>query len=146
MTIEEKRKAITEYCKLRAGCVSPDTCPLWNISEDDSWCDESTAPDEIIERNYAAIFETDNTQDDTQDNTDVIEHDAVNHPKHYCREGAIESIDEMVILFGVEAVKHFCLCNAWKYRYRANAKNGDEDLQKSDWYIRKYAELCQREL
>ena len=69
--------------------------------------------------------------------------DVVNHPKHYCREGGIESIDEMVLVFGVEAVKNFCLCNVWKYRYRASDKNGEEDLKKSDWYMRKYKELCE---
>jgi hypothetical protein len=70
-------------------------------------------------------------------------HDVVNHPTHYCRDGAMESIDEMVMIFGKEAVKGFCLCNVWKYRYRASSKNGEEDLKKSDWYIAKYKELCE---
>ncbi len=65
----------------------------------------------------------------------------VNHPKHYNREGGMECIDEMILVFGEEAVKHFCLCNAWKYRYRAADKNGEEDLKKSDWYLKKYKEL-----
>ena len=69
-------------------------------------------------------------------------YDNVNKPKHYNRENAMESIDEMVLVFGVEAVKNFCLCNVWKYRYRATEKNGEEDLKKSDWYMRKYRELC----
>lgn len=68
--------------------------------------------------------------------------DLINKPKHYNREGAMECIDEMQLIFGTEAVKHFCLCNAWKYRYRATEKNGDEDLAKSDFYIKKYKELC----
>lgn len=67
--------------------------------------------------------------------------DPVNHPVHYEREGAMECIDEMLLIFGKEAVMNFCLCNAWKYRYRASAKNGDEDYFKSDWYLRKYREL-----
>ena len=67
--------------------------------------------------------------------------DVVHHPKHYCRDGAMESIDEMLMVFGKEAVMHFCLLNAWKYRYRASDKNGAEDLRKSDWYMSKYAEL-----
>lgn len=80
-------------------------------------------------------------------NTDVTEaqeHDVINHPKHYTREGAMESIDEMLLIFGVEAVKHFCVCNAWKYRYRAALKNGEEDIKKSDWYLRKYKELSEK--
>ena len=67
--------------------------------------------------------------------------DMVNHPSHYCREGGMESIDEMVLIFGKEAVKTFCLLNVWKYRYRAADKDGERDLKKSDWYIRKYKEL-----
>lgn len=67
--------------------------------------------------------------------------DIINHPSHYCRDGGMESIDEMVLVFGKEAVKNFCLCNVWKYRYRSSTKNGEEDLKKSDWYMRKYKEL-----
>lgn len=70
-----------------------------------------------------------------------VKGDPVNHPAHYEREGAMECIDEMLLIFGKEAVMNFCLCNAWKYRYRASAKNGDEDYSKSDWYLRKYREL-----
>lgn len=72
-------------------------------------------------------------------------HDVINHPKHYTREGAMESIDEMLLIFGREAVMHFCVCNAWKYRYRAALKNGEEDIKKSDWYLRKYKELSEME-
>lgn len=57
----------------------------------------------------------------------------VNHPKHY--QGKHECIDEMIAMFGVEAVKHFCMCNVYKYRYRASAKNGQEDLDKADVYM-----------
>ena len=67
----------------------------------------------------------------------------IDHPKHYNREGALEAINEMLLIFGTEAVKNFCICNAWKYRYRASDKNGEEDLKKSDWYINKYKELCE---
>lgn len=67
--------------------------------------------------------------------------DMVNKPKHYCRENAMQCIDEMIMLFGKETVMDFCLCNAWKYRYRAADKNGAEDIAKSDWYLRKYKEL-----
>jgi len=65
----------------------------------------------------------------------------VEHPKHYNREGGIDCIDEMVLLFGLQNTATFCKFNAWKYRYRAADKNGTEDLAKSDWYINKYKEL-----
>lgn len=68
-----------------------------------------------------------------------------NHPRHYNREGAIECIDEMEIIFGPEFVSHFCLGNVFKYRYRAGLKNdGYEDLEKSDWYMKKYKELKEK--
>ena len=65
----------------------------------------------------------------------------VDHPPHYTREGAMECIDEMLLLFGKEEVMTFCKLNAWKYRYRAADKNGVEDLRKSDWYLNKCKEL-----
>lgn len=71
----------------------------------------------------------------------ILIQEAVNHPKHYGRENAIECIDEMKMIFGREAVMHFCLLNAWKYRYRATDKNGKEDIEKSDWYMQKYKSL-----
>lgn len=75
-----------------------------------------------------------------------MDYDIISKPKHYNRDGAMECIDEMELIFGKQAVKHFCLCNAWKYRYRAADKNGVQDLQKSDWYIKKYKELCNEEV
>lgn len=67
--------------------------------------------------------------------------EAVNHPAHYNRPNSMECIDEMLLVFGEEAVMNFCLCNSWKYRYRAGDKNGAEDIAKSDWYLAKYKEL-----
>ena len=68
----------------------------------------------------------------------------VDHPKHYNR--GIECIDEMIAVFGKEVVMNFCLCNVWKYRYRASDKNGDEDIEKSDWYMNKYMELKEEDI
>ena len=67
-------------------------------------------------------------------------YDTVNHPKHYC-DGGMECIDEMILVFGVEATMNFCLLNAWKYRRRALYKNGEEDLNKSHTYLRFYRNL-----
>lgn len=65
----------------------------------------------------------------------------VDHPAHYNRNNAIECIDEMELVFGPEATANFCLLNCWKYRYRAGDKNGQQDIEKSDWYMQKYKEL-----
>lgn len=66
--------------------------------------------------------------------------DNVNHPKHY-ETGKFECIDVMVETQGVDAVKSFCLCNAFKYIYRTRRKNGIEDVKKAFWYLEKYVEL-----
>lgn len=79
--------------------------------------------------------------DNSKEKDIMSDYDNVNKPKHYNREGAMECINEMEMIFGREAVKTFCKLNAWKYRYRAADKNGEEDLRKSDWYLRKYKEL-----
>ena len=70
---------------------------------------------------------------------EYIEVDNVNHPNHY--QGKNECIDVMVAMFGKEAVKHFCMCNAYKYRFRADKKNGEEDRLKAEWYESKLIEL-----
>ena len=71
------------------------------------------------------------------------ENDPVNHPAHYAS-GKVECIDAMEQVFGVEAVKHFCLLNWYKYNFRHNLKNGQEDLEKASWYFEKYKELLNR--
>lgn len=69
-----------------------------------------------------------------------VVYDAVNHPQHYCT-GKYECIDVMIEIFGIEAVKTFCLLNAFKYNYRSGRKNGRQDIEKAVWYSNKYLEL-----
>ena len=123
MTLEEKRRRLISVCD---GMETCSTCQLRNnrIMKN---CDFGGATEEEIEGVYAIL------------------NDPVDHPSHYCREGGMESIDEMVLVFGKEAVMNFCLLNVWKYRYRAADKNGEEYLKKSDWYMRKYKELKELE-
>ena len=59
----------------------------------------------------------------------------VDHPSHY-NMGSRETIEEMVLLFGVDAVKSFCRLNAYKYKSRAPFKGCyEEDMAKADWYL-----------
>ena len=109
-----------------------DFCPIVYMADPD-WCDSSVACVDCWNREIPDTKPT--VKQDPQPT------ETVNHPKHYGREGAMECIDEMVLVFGVEATMHFCLLNAWKYRYRAADKGGEEDVKKSDWYMAKYAEL-----
>lgn len=68
--------------------------------------------------------------------------DSVNSPQHYCT-GQFECIDVMLETQGLEAVKNFCICNAFKYLYRHNGKNGLEDVKKANWYLNKYIALAE---
>ena len=63
--------------------------------------------------------------------------DVVNHPKHYTEHPS-----------GIECIQitehmSFCLGNAIKYIWRADLKNGIEDLKKAAWYINR--EIDRRE-
>ena len=129
MTIEEKAERIKAYCESLIGCGE---CKLINVRN--ATCYDSSFPEEI-ENNYRIIFGEDEEKKEIQDN--------VNHPAHY--QGKNECIDVMVAMFGKEAVKHFCMCNAYKYRFRADKKNGAEDIEKAEWYESKLIELGGRE-
>lgn len=69
-----------------------------------------------------------------------MEHDVVKNPSHYT-DGQIECIDAMIDSQGVSSVQSFCICNAFKYIWRAKKKNGLEDIKKAQWYLNKYIEL-----
>lgn len=124
MNIEEKKNAIDEYCRNHGLCSKDPVCPL---------IEYSCSTDDDIEEKYEVLLKAGVISDE----------DIINHPNHYTN-GGMECIDEMLLIFGEETVAHFCLCNAWKYRYRALTKNGQEDIDKSHWYINKYKELVER--
>ena len=69
--------------------------------------------------------------------------DNVNHPSHY-ETGKFECIEVMQEVFGTEAVQNFCVCNAFKYLWRHNLKNGIEDVKKASWYLNKAIQLYER--
>lgn len=148
MTREYKIAKMKDKCYDTVGC---DGCPL-------EGCKSCYGDEADIDKNYELMFgkkEEPTTKFDTVEFVPLNKldvkpkgegegvtnstHDPVNHPSHYTH--GMEAIDEMVLIFGNEAVKNFCLCNAWKYRKRAIYKNGTEDMDKADWYINKYKEL-----
>lgn len=70
------------------------------------------------------------------------EKNMVDHPAHYNVLGRKECIEEMIEKYGPLAVYNFCMCNAYKYSYRAGYKDDKEqDLKKAEWYIKKGVEL-----
>ena len=66
--------------------------------------------------------------------------DEINHPDRYAG-GKFECIEVMADVFGKEAVKDFCLLNAFKYIWRQEKKGGVYDVKKAIWYLNKYIEL-----
>ena len=76
--------------------------------------------------------------------TEEQEQDMVNSPYHYQsynKELNIECIDAMRAAFGDEAVSNFCICNAMKYVWRHQSKNGKQDIAKAIWYLNTHLEL-----
>ena len=125
MTIEQKQEKIEKFC-IKTRCTD---CPLFAKSSHHTCWSEL----KYVEEHYAILFGKDTeTKEEMPDN--------VNHPSHY-ETGKFECIDVMIETQGVEAVKHFCICNAFKYLYRHNGKNGVEDIKKAKWYIDKHLEL-----
>ena len=78
----------------------------------------------------------------TEEPTQGSEYDVVSRPRHYAST-SIECIDAMRETQGDEAVKDFCVCNAFKYLWRHNSKNGDEDVRKASWYLNKAVEIME---
>lgn len=67
-----------------------------------------------------------------------------NNDTHYIRKGHAECKYEMMITFGVDAYKDFCLLNAYKYAYRRGQKQGEtisENTRKIKYYINEYLKL-----
>lgn len=134
MTKDEKLEKLQEYCDAFEVIYGDLCCEKCILDTSDNTCFYlAYVDDEEIDREYKLIEELKLTK-----TNEVV--DVVNEPPHY-KQGNMETIDEMVLIFGKETVAHFCLCNAWKYRARALYKNKEEDMLKSHWYINKYKEL-----
>lgn len=131
--IEEMRNALNQHCEETdcEECLWGGTPCYLRDWEDDEEC---------IKEDYYTLHPEERPLPPQLVEDFIAQRDMVNHPDHYTQ-GGMECIDEMVMIFGTEAVKHFCVCNVWKYRKRALFKNGEEDLKKADWYIKKYKEL-----
>ena len=124
MTIDEKKKLLEGFCENRDDCVN---CPLKDRDDIDC-CNFFGCPDDIIEKAYNLAFGSEQPKEE------------INHPNRYAG-GKFECIDVMLDVFGADAVKHFCILNAFKYVWRAEKKNGVEDIKKAIWYLNKYIEL-----
>lgn len=130
MTREQKLSYINSFCN-EHNC--DETCPCFKFDCIDT--------DKEIDSMYKAII---NYQKGGQPEIDESENDNVEHPRHYSST-SIECIDAMEETQGKDAVINFCVCNAFKYLWRHNLKNGTEDIKKANWYLNKAVELMEKE-
>lgn len=147
MTKEDKVEKLRQWCDCHdfdcTGCMFAK-----EADEDTAWCCHDAnygkgTPEELFDdalKRIEAFNETKPSGTSLAMAVEKVVTDMINHPSHYTAHG-MECIDEMQLIFGKTATMHFCLLNAWKYRKRAMYKNGQEDMDKSDWYIAKYKEL-----
>lgn len=67
-----------------------------------------------------------------------MKEDKINHPKHYTvHPSGIECIQ-------ITEHMNFNIGNAVKYLWRADHKNGIEDLRKASWYVNREIERLSR--
>lgn len=123
MTREEKANAIEAYCD----STTCSKCKLRPFVGRENCYSEGAD----VDRNYSIIF------GDPRESTS-----GVNHPAHYAGE-KYECIEVMLEVFGADAVKHFCLLNAFKYLWRCGKKHESpyEDIAKAIWYLEKYKSI-----
>jgi len=141
LTVREMDTVIQTYCDEQRACNANGGCILRALCDEVDGNFESSP--KTCEKAYKKVMEF--RAKSSENSMELCDNEAgkpdmVNHPPHYTN-GGMECIDEMIMLFGKEAVMNFCVCNAWKYRKRAIYKNGEEDMKKSDWYLNKYKEL-----
>ena len=162
MTIEEKRDALEAYCEGREicnGCVfqTDSGCVYDGRRVDESYNiafggeQQNNFLDEHCEDcRFDECKAFDFPCNDCVHNIGKTNHfepfsincksEEINHPDRYAG-GKFECIDVMLDVFGTDAVKHFCILNAFKYIWRAEKKNGVEDIKKAVWYLNKFIEL-----
>lgn len=106
-----------------------------------NWQDKMLATFGGPRAGYSKVSEV-QTMDNNANKNEVVE-DVVREPQHY-QHGIFEVIDEMIIVFGVEATMQFCRMNAWKYRARAPYKGKmEQDMDKANRYLEMAYEMSQ---
>lgn len=146
MNIEEKKewlKARKDRIKLNFECGGIDCgyCPfLETLCGTDKEVHDLDLFEEVWAEEHGYV-----KKEDSVENPDHIEvtkksEDPIN-PDHY-KAGKLQTIEQMMIVFGPNKVASFCEVNAFKYHARAGLKGDDVmDHKKADWYMRLYDRL-----
>ena len=96
----------------------------------DCTCKNDLQIDELIER----VIRTERKALEALKDYPTPKTDDPINPDHY---NGKDCLNKMINEFGLEAVYWFCVCNQFKYDYRAGNKPGNsrqQDLQKAAWY------------
>lgn len=124
MNVNDKYKYMEDFCNKYRVCGD---CPVSQYYPNHK-CTELKSFD--YDSSYAV------SEEELELCYSIASKENVNHPKHYEGNTSLECIECMRIAFGMMAVCDFCLCNAFKYMWRYKNKNGEEDLNKANWYLR----------
>ena len=65
--------------------------------------------------------------------------DMVNHPPHY-NQGDIECIDAIRAMLSPEEFRGYLRGTSLKYRWRYQYKDGMQDIDKAEWYEKRFKE------
>lgn len=119
---------IREYCDGREceECALGDWCYSKNSNEGPP-CGRELHPQDALDEERKLLY-------DALKEKAGSGHDAVEHPDHYTF-GRYECIDVMADVYGEKAIMDYAKCNAFKYIWRADHKNGVEDLEKAVFYL-----------
>jgi hypothetical protein len=71
---------------------------------------------------------------------DAVVKDMVEKPEHY-HQGAIECIEYIKGQLTEEQYKGYLAGSLYKYVHRFQYKNGNEDLRKAQWFLKRLTEL-----
>ena len=86
----------------------------------------------------------DTIQEDPGNELHKVPNDMVDHPNHY-QAGGLECIDVMEQLYGREAVESWIKLTIFKYIWRADKKDGAQDIDKIRWYSEKLVEMLKED-
>ena len=144
MTREEMLTAMDAICESFSFCTGDKVhgdCPFMNSYARCPIVSPENLSDSEVKRLYD-IMVNKVVVKPTEEHTPppMIVNNPVTYPAHYTQ-GKVQCIEAMESAFGNEAVATWAKLNAFKYIWRADHKNGLQDIDKAIWYLNKYKEL-----
>lgn len=143
MTREEMMSAMDAICESFTFCTGDKMqgdCPFMNSYARCPIASPDNLSDSEVKRLYGIMSEKTVVKPTEEHIPPVPFDNPVTHPSHYTQ-GKVQCIEAMESAFGNESVATWAKLNAFKYIWRADHKNGIQDIDKAIWYLNKYKEL-----